>query len=259
MSTHSSLMSAAAMGESLRVLDMIRNDRSLDVNQVDSKGYTPLHLACSLGHFDVVHVLINEGNARFDQADRKDCTALFKAAQAGQPGIVELLIKKGAQINKQDDDHATPLFAACEAACNTSTARDGVSRGAGNASSIYTDIVSLLLKANANVSIRNKSGKTSLMMAVRSKHLQLVKLLLDAGAVVDDRDTLGISVMDYSEGDKDIQAILLGKPLPSVVSGINTTTTSSASTTSARPTNCTKCSASLGSSAKFCSKCGTRV
>ncbi|EFA84000.1 RNA polymerase III subunit [Heterostelium album PN500] len=262
---------ACAMGESLKVEDLIKSNPNLNVNEQDSRGLTPIHLAASLGHLDVVTVLVKVGKARLDQSDRSDSTPLFKAAAAGHVEIVDFLVKSGARVNHQDADHATPLFVTCDAVSTLAAqqhSNDGISK-APSGLSAYLQIVRLLLDAKANVSIRNKSAKTPLMMAVRSKQPQLVQLLLQAGALVDDKDSLGISVREYADNDRIILALLNGehvdlssttsKTSPTATSKPATSSSSTSASSGVRPTNCTKCSASLGATTKFCSKCGTKV
>eukprot|EP01133_Synstelium_polycarpum_P002616 gene2616-3007_t len=248
------------MGESFKVADLIKADPSINVNVQDSKGYTALHMAASMGHLEVVQVLLDAGKARIDQPDRMDRTALYKAACAGHPSIVDCLVRKGANVNKQDEGHATPLYGICEAACSTASGRDGVSGGV--ADTAYYQCAQILVNHKANATIKNSSGKSPLMMAVRSKNARLVQLLIDAGAIVDDKDSLGISVRDYTEGDRTIISILDGQrhvePTFTSKPSVPASKPSSASASS-RPTHCTSCATALNATVKFCSKCGTKV
>lgn len=80
----------------------------------------------------------------------------------------------GGQVNQADSHQKTPLYVA------TYHGR--------------TDIVSLLLEANANVNTADKNGKTPLYAAVLHGHLNLAAKLLSHGASVSIRSFPGYSL-----------------------------------------------------------------
>ncbi|KAH6936293.1 hypothetical protein HPB50_015223 [Hyalomma asiaticum] len=60
-------------------------------------GWTPLHLACYFGHFDVAELLLEHG-AYVDVINREGDTPLHKAAYTGREGLVMLLLKHNADV-----------------------------------------------------------------------------------------------------------------------------------------------------------------
>ena len=74
----------------------------------DTGGVTPLLLATSAGHAEVVALLIKSGaNVTLKTADGS--TALHKAAQQGNVNIVKQLLQAGADARLADNQGRTPL------------------------------------------------------------------------------------------------------------------------------------------------------
>lgn len=81
---------------------------SYDLNLPDDAGRTPLHLAATHCHTDVVLLLLNKG-AKIDVKAKGGATPLHLAAQEGCADVVNLLLAKGAKANAHDDQGRTPL------------------------------------------------------------------------------------------------------------------------------------------------------
>jgi ankyrin repeat protein len=79
-----------------------------DVNAMDEKGRTPLHLVAFLGHIKTAKVLIDRG-ANVNAMDDKGERPLHLAADGGWPEIVKLLLDAGADINAKTKGGMTPL------------------------------------------------------------------------------------------------------------------------------------------------------
>ncbi|KIJ05104.1 hypothetical protein PAXINDRAFT_33147, partial [Paxillus involutus ATCC 200175] len=65
----------------------------LDVNMQDIHSRTPLHLACSKGHLNIVELLVQNG-ANLNVQDNYFSTPLHLACSKGHLNIVELLVQK---------------------------------------------------------------------------------------------------------------------------------------------------------------------
>jgi ankyrin repeat protein len=143
---------------------------------------TALFQASQKGHTDVVKVL-TEANANVDLGDIDDTsTPLFMAVQNGHTDVVKMLVRAHADVNQaRATDGSTPLFMA---------AQDG-----------YIDIVEVLLAAHADVNKARttdaqrgnagaapgsprlvEEGATPLHVAAQNSHVDVIKMLLAAGA-----------------------------------------------------------------------------
>jgi ankyrin repeat protein len=81
---------------------------STDLNLPDDGGLTPLHLAASHCHTNVMAFLLNRG-AAVNRKAQGGTTPLHLAAQEGCLDGVNLLLEKGAKINVRDSKGRTPL------------------------------------------------------------------------------------------------------------------------------------------------------
>lgn len=72
-------------------------EEGFDINARDGdyELVTALHTASSMGHTDMVHLLLNHG-ANVNLGDCYGCTPLHRACECGHSDIVELLLKAGA-------------------------------------------------------------------------------------------------------------------------------------------------------------------
>lgn len=79
-----------------------------NLNLPDDAGLTPLDLAASYCHTNVVQFLLEKG-ATINATAKDGGTALHLAAQEGCADTVTLLLLKGAGVNPKDDQGRTPL------------------------------------------------------------------------------------------------------------------------------------------------------
>jgi ankyrin len=167
-------------------------------NAADSNGVTPLLLACANGSVSMASLLIRAG-ADPSLARATGVTPLMMAARTGNSGIVQLLLERGANINAAESTHQqTALMWA-------------VAEG-------HTAIVELLLGKGADVRARTPArrsrvaasgqfaggecclpnyvgGFTPLLFAVQQGQIEAARVLLDAGANVNDAAADGSSAL----------------------------------------------------------------
>jgi ankyrin repeat protein len=88
--------------------------------------------------------------------------ALFRAVHTGSPDTVRAVLNSpNVEVNAIDEHGNTPLIEA---------ARFG-----------HDHVVTVLLLAHADPSIRNDEGKTALMLAAEGRHDETVRVLTQAG------------------------------------------------------------------------------
>ncbi|XP_024142769.1 ankyrin repeat domain-containing protein 50 [Oryzias melastigma] len=156
-------------------------DAGADVNGCDSEGRTALRAAAWGGHEEIVFTLLDYG-AQVNKADSKGRTPLIAAAYMGHHEAVEILLNHNAEVNLADGDGRTALSVA--ALCVSSAA--GI-QGFG-------EVASLLLEHKADPGHRDNDGMTPLLLAAYEGHEDVVELLLEAGADVDETAGLDGSV-----------------------------------------------------------------
>ncbi|KAL2898679.1 Potassium channel SKOR [Bienertia sinuspersici] len=179
---------AAYYGE----LNQLKNslNAGADLKKTDYNGRSPMHIAASRGHVDIVRFLIQEG-ADVNEPDNFGNTPLLEAVKNGNDQVAAMLYGEGARIyikdvgpflctvvlsedveylkrllsngvdpNSRDYDHRTPLHVAC-------------SQG------LYL-MAKPLVEAGAHVLLKDRWGNTPLDEAWTTGHKNLIKLLEDA-------------------------------------------------------------------------------
>ena len=163
------LIDAARRGRAANVATLLADGAVFgdDVNEsmTNGSGTTALHIACYLGHAEIVMMLL-AANADVDQANIDGATALFYACKKGYTEIVTKLLAASADANRADKNGCTPMYLACE---------DG-----------HTVVVAMLLAANADVNDYFKAcpiyGLTPIAIACHHGHLAVVQILTAYGA-----------------------------------------------------------------------------
>lgn len=87
----------------------------VSINQGDSVGLTPLHLACTHGYPNLVGLLL-KARANVNARNHQNRTPLHLAAMRGNQVITDMLLSHGANVNVIDEDGRTPLHCAVSSA-----------------------------------------------------------------------------------------------------------------------------------------------
>ena len=155
---------------------------------------TPLHLACQKGKVDVVRLLLDKG-AAVDRADKDGATPLWIACCKGHVDVVRLLLDKGAVVHTQNHSPSS----------SPPQLVGGV-----------TDFVRKLIIGHSNntggaeVDRTDWADKTPLWGACFEGHIDVVRLLLEKGAVLDRAMEDGATPLSIakSQGHSPIVALL---------------------------------------------------
>jgi ankyrin repeat protein len=185
-----------------------------NVNAANDLGVTPLWAACENGSAAMVRRLLESG-ANPNVALLAGETPVMVAARSGYPDIVELLLGKGANPNAHGARGQTALMWAV--------------------AQKHPDVVKVLLAHAADVQARSNvwtevmavpphsildynraiphGGETALMFAARVGDVASAKLLVAAGANVNDRDAWGVSatVLAVHAGYRELAEYFLEK------------------------------------------------
>ena len=146
---------------------------------IDAKGwnsYTPLMYACRNGNFDEIKFLVEAG-ADIDTRDGNGVTNLMKVA--GHPDMINYLLDHGANLNIQDGRGRTLLWQSSAISANP-------------------DLVKLLIGRKADLNITDWLGTSALIAAAQYGHLDIVQMLLDAGADPTIRSKNGYTALDIA-------------------------------------------------------------
>lgn len=157
----------------------------------DMDGFTPLHLSVIGGHPMTTQALLNADDWR-GETDRKAAVrqpmaksgeVLALATKANFVVIVSLLVEAGVDLNHQDDQGETALHVA--------------------ARFNHTECASALLSGSeaqkADIELaENNFGWTPLFVSCVDGHLEMVELLISAGADLERLDTSGWTAKEHA-------------------------------------------------------------
>lgn len=168
------LVLAAVRDDARRVTRLI--DEGVDPNALDEQGRLALVTAVQEASPKSVDALLDSGRVDVRRRNHAGETALMMAALKGQAYLCERLIGLGAEL---DHPGWTPLHYAA----------------AGSEPQV---LKLLLATGKVRVDAESPNGTTPLMMAAGYGSEDAVKLLLQAGAVPERRNALGLDAADFA-------------------------------------------------------------
>ncbi len=169
-------------------------EKGIDVNIKGSYGYTALHHAAYYGRsLDLVNILL-EGGAHVNAIGERSTTALFKliSSDGDNVEIARLLIDKGAEFKEEGYGGALYWAARCG----------------------KRKIVEFLIDRGLDVNSRDyKNEDEAVIGAMKNKHYDIVKILLEHGADPDAEDYWDGSLLQQAAnlGDQELVKIILEK------------------------------------------------
>ena len=185
-----------------------------NVNARNDLGATPLWAACQNGSESMVRRLLTAG-ANPNAALLLGETPVMVAARSGSPAVVELLAAKGANVNARATRGQTALMWAVGQK-HPEVVKALIAQGADihARSDSWTEVMAVpphgYLEYNRAIP---HGSDTALMFAARVDDLASAKLLVAAGANVNDEDAWGVSavVLAAHSGFTDVVEFLLEK------------------------------------------------
>ena len=169
------VMKACEDGVLATLKDLVQDSPEwLKNTQSDPKpGPTLMNLAALQGHAAIIDYLVQSG-VRVDSPGQAGESPLIQAAGAGRVAAVETLLRLGDDIDREDSMRRTALKIAC--------------------ANEHPGVVRALLKGKPKLNFdpSGDASKTPLALAAAKGNVEIVKMLLDAGARPGDSDaTLG--------------------------------------------------------------------
>lgn len=245
-----SLVDAVTNGDEAAVRAALRRP-GVNVNATEADGSTALHYAADRGEVRLVDALIAAG-ANVKAQNRYGVTPLSVAVERGSAAVVERLLKAGADPNTTTAGGETALMTASRAG-DPALVKVLLARGANVNAKENTraqtalmwaaiegqaDAMKVLIEAGADMRARSNEVEyknifgaltttetqgletdskmirfTPLLFAVRAGHLDAVKVLLDAGADVNEKlpDGLNGVILAIINGHFELAAYLLDR------------------------------------------------
>lgn len=237
------LIEAVKAGDAERVRALLESGADAGAAELD--GSTALLWASHRDDVETVRLLIEAG-ADASGGNDLGATPLWAASENGSTAVVRMLLEAGADPNRELLSGETPVMVAARAG-STEVVRQLVAAGADldrqgsrgqtalmwAAAQQHPAVVGVLLEAGADLNVRSDvwtqvmavpphsrpeynreiphGGNTALLFAVRAGDLPSSRVLVEAGADVDDTDAWGVSaaVLAAHGGHRELLEFLL--------------------------------------------------
>ena len=141
-------------------------------------GCTPLHMAASANHIQMVKLLI-KNRANINSKDEADNSPLHMAIYRGHGELAKLLIESGAYIHSRNYNGNLPIQMAAHAG--------------------LPDLIKLLIEAGSPVNVQDQAGDTPLHDAALQGHVEAARVLVGAGAAVNAENNRDRTPLDLAE------------------------------------------------------------
>ncbi|XP_067660904.1 ankyrin repeat domain-containing protein 50-like [Haliotis asinina] len=154
------VMVAAERGHK-EVVELLVN-HGVNLSLCKRSGSNILHLACCVGHFDVVKYVLSLNSVDINSRGWKGRTPVMVGAKHGHKEVVKLLVNHGANVLLSDKRGDNILHLVCFAG--------------------HSDVVKYILSLNSvDIDSRGWKGRTPVMIAAEQGHKEVVELLVNHG------------------------------------------------------------------------------
>ncbi len=160
----------------------------LDPND-DDRGMTALETAVAINDFNIVKLLINQFRADVNRKGKWEITPILTAAETGNKLIVDFLLKKGARYPVIKEEINLQMG-------------DALSAGLSN-------ILDVIVQSGhkINYKFKNKFNNSFLHLAAKGGLIKWLKLLLDKGLNIDQKNNDGWAPLHFAVLSGDIKTI----------------------------------------------------
>ena len=216
---------AVAQDYSQETLQTIIN-HGVDVNATNNESVTALMTACQQKNVEAIHLLLKAG-ADPNIADTSGATSIHHAVVGGcSKETLQFIIDNGADVNTTNEENTTALMAACQKG-NVEAINTLVNAGADpntadtiDATWIHhafvgccsKDTLQAVIENGADVNATDMNSTTALMLACQEGNMEVINVLLNAGADINIVDTKGLTWIHHAVvrgGNKEtLQAII---------------------------------------------------
>jgi ankyrin repeat protein len=180
----------AAANGFIEVVTMLARERRKGVNKREEEdGWTLLHWAAFNGHLEVVSVLVHEFEADVNAKDFFGRSPFHIAAGRGNLKVVQALSSvRAIDMNLTDLLDSTPLH---------ESAKNG-----------WFEAARALVGFGANVNAKDIYGATALHYAVKRRHPDTVKILVEDGKADQyAKDNYGLTPQHWAVSDGDVEMV----------------------------------------------------
>lgn len=226
-------------------------EHGADVNICDDNGNTPLHVAIDKNRIDIVKKLLEVSGVDVEMRNDAGDAPIHRAVSCKNDFALDALINAGADVNIKDAVGDTPLHRAINfgnlemvnmllgcvrTKVNLQNATGDVPLHLASAEGKVDIMRSLLSDPNIDINIQNSVGNTPLHTAIDEKNFEAICVLLDAGADVTKRNSIGLLPSELLESNfsgkhlnvlkkkfhqREIEQLLANKTIHSIVKSGN--------------------------------------
>ena len=192
------LLHASSEGDIEAVDHLIKKGINVNSYSMMYDKTSPLMVACTNNRYNMAKYLIEHGaNINYENHFKKD--AMYKLTFEAKSNFFDLFIKNGFNINKKYKNGKTLLMMIC--------------KNLNKESFFYSDYMKttkVLLINHADPNIKKddlSDGETALMMALENENNDLVKLLIEYGANINETDSVGLTPLMIASEKGNLESI----------------------------------------------------